>query len=130
MSSSRDLAGSAEKTPTLSAIHRSFVFNTLAGHMGSLRATSIFVARCSASNSLKNGTALATWVPKEPMRHNPPISAHLPRVFLLSKCPGRRVDLTVRGPELARRLQDAEIRVVRIPECAPNPNAYAERFVR
>src|SRR5262245_21203830 len=32
--------------------------------------------------------------------------------------------------EVRRNLQDAEIRVVRTPECAPNANAYAERFVR
>ena len=31
---------------------------------------------------------------------------------------------------MRRHLQDAEIRVVRTPECAPNANAYAERFVR
>ena len=31
---------------------------------------------------------------------------------------------------MRRRLQDAGIRVVLIPERAPNANAYAERFVR
>jgi transposase InsO family protein len=32
--------------------------------------------------------------------------------------------------DVRRRLRDAGIRVVLIPECAPNANAYAERFVR
>jgi transposase InsO family protein len=32
--------------------------------------------------------------------------------------------------DLRRRLRDAGIRVVLIPERAPNANAYAERFVR
>ena len=64
--------------PTLSANHRSIVSNNLASVVGSQRAMSIFVARCSASNSLKIAPALTTWVPKEPMRHHPPISAHPP----------------------------------------------------
>ena len=32
--------------------------------------------------------------------------------------------------DVRRRLRDAGIRVVLIPVCAPNANAYAERFVR
>lgn len=32
--------------------------------------------------------------------------------------------------DVRRRLQDAAIHVVLIPERAPNANAYAERFVR